>query len=444
MRIAFHCSYTPTLCWSRRFLDEGSEVLVYLKGDVTNRSGEGIVPVTHSQEQWLAWGAMDPNTIYFFDMSKSGELADRLRKAGRLVVNGGTFQDRLEFDREWGEEFAKKQGIQAPPTLTFNSISEVINFLRTNPKQKFGDGGWAWKASKDLGCDTTLVGKDSQQVIDHVEHIRRRFSDSVKCILQEKIDGVAVSTARWWNGITWVGPYQGTIENKKFMDGNLGPATGCSFDVVWFYWDDVPYVAECLKWEQLGDAFRKQNAGPGLYDINAILNKQGAWFLEWTPRLGVDSEITSQRGISNLSQFIENLVNGKDVEKFFNRKLAYFDVALSVPPYPMQDCQKGYKSPAPGIPIRGIDGLWDKNFVMGGMYHDKESGFCVGEPTGNLGYAVASGNSMKKVYEKLYTWVKENLIIPDLQYRTDAAKVLQDDVDKMKSFGFDTCPALRR
>lgn len=444
MRLAFLCSYTPTLAWPRRCLEEGAEVLVYLKGDITNKSGEGIVPITHSLEQWLAWGALDPQTIYFFDITKSGDIADKLRKAGRIVVNGGSFQDRLELDREWGENIAKKNGILTPPTYTFNSINEVIAFLKTNPQQQHGDGGWAWKASRDLGCDTTLVGKDSQQIIDHVEHIRTRFSDSVKCILQEKIKGVAVSTARWWNGIGWVGPYQGTLENKKFMNDNLGPATGCQFNVVWFYWEKEPTVAKSLRWEALAADFRKNNAPPGLYDINCIFNEKGAWYLEWTPRLGIDSEITSQRGIKHLSTFIENLAYGREVDSLFLKKQAYFDITLSVPPYPMQDCQKGYKSPAPGVPIRGIDGLTSGMFVMGGMYYDQQSGFSVGEPTGNLGFVVMAGNSMKKTYEKMYDWIKENLVIPDLQYRTDAQKVLQKDIDEMESFGFYTCPALRK
>lgn len=444
MKLAYFCASTPSLAWPRRMLEEGTEVLVYMKDGPSAKSGQGIVPVTYNQEEWLRWGAMDPQTIYFFDVTENGEIADKLRKAGRLVINGGTFQDRLELDRTWGENLMKKVGAMCPPTYSFGTISEVIAFLQSNPAQQEGDGGWAWKADKDIGCDTTLVSKDSQQIIDHVEHIRRRFGDSVKCILQEKIKGVAVSTARWWNGIGWVGPYEGTVENKKFLNDNLGPATGCQFNVVWFYWEKEPRVAQSLQWDRLAAEFRKNNAAPGIYDINSIFNKKGAWFLEWTPRLGIDADITSQRGITHLSRFLEDLVHGRPVDQYFNKKQAYFDVNISVPPYPMQKVQKGYKSPAVGVPIRGIDGLTNGMFVMGGMYFDPENGFSVGEPCGNLGFVISSGTSMSKTYKKMYDWIKENLVIPDLQYRTDAISVLQKDIDEMAEYGFYTCPALRR
>lgn len=444
MRFAFLCTYTPSLCWARRLLEEGHDVLVYLKGDLTNRSGEGIVPVTHSLSQWLAWGNQDPSTVYFFDMTKNGDLADQLRKAGKNVVNGGKFQDRLEMDRAWGEEIAKGVGILCPPTKEFSTISTAIAWLQTNPEQEFGDGGWAFKVNKDVGCDTTLVAKTTERLIDHMNHVRSRFSDNLKCIIQEKIKGVAVSTARWWNGWSWVGPYQGNVENKKLMNDNLGPSTGCVFGVVWFYMDENPKIAEDLKWEELAAVFRKNDAPAGLYDINSILDDRGAWFLEWTPRMGIDCEIASQRGIKHLGQFLYNLVMGRDVEAFFDKKQSYFDVCLSVPPFFLHEPQKGYKSPAVGVPIKGIDGLTDKNFVMGGIYFEKDSGFHVGEPTGNVGFLIGSGTSLKKGFEKLYAWCKDELVIPDLQYRTDAVKVLQGDLDEMRKYGYETSIYLRR
>lgn len=444
MRFAFLCSYTPSLCWARRLLEEGHDVLVYLKGDVKNRSGEGIVPKTHNMAEWLAWGAQDPMTIYFFDMTSNGELADRLAKSGKYVVNGGSFQDRLEFDRAWGEELAKSVGILCPPTKEFSTISAAIDFLKSNPKQECGDGGWAFKVSKDIGCDTTLVAKDTQRILDHMEHVRSRFHDNLKCIIQEKIDGVAVSTARWWNGRAWVGPYEGTIENKKLMNDNLGPSTGCSFCVVWFY-ETTPKIAEDLHWEELAGIFIKNKALPGLYDINAIVNDKGAWFLEWTPRMGIDSEIASQRGIKELGTFLQHLVLGLDVESLFDRRKSYFDITLSVPPYFIHECPKGYESPAVGVPIKGVDGLTEGNFVMGGIFFDtKTQCFKVGEPTGNLGYLVMAGTSLKKSMESLYDWCKEHLVVPDLQYRTDAVKVLQKDLDEYKAFGYETTSFLRR
>jgi phosphoribosylamine-glycine ligase len=445
MRVAFISLDGCTISWARRLLEEGCDVLLFVKKDRKNIIGKGIVPLATSLSEWLSWGAQDPNTVYMFDQTQMGELADSLRKSGKLVLNGGTFMDRLELDRHWGEGLATKCGVWAPPTYSFSSITETIEFLRTNPPQKFGDGGWAWKPDKDIGCDATLVAKDSDRIIDHVEHIRRRFSDNLKCILQEKIEGVAVSTARWWNGKQWATPMQATIENKKFLNDNLGPATGCSFNVVWFYKDTKEQkIHQALAWDKLEEVFRKEGAPPGLYDINAILNDKGAWFLEWTPRLGIDSEMTAQRAVSSLKDFVWTLATGGTVEHLINDEQCYFDVRLSVPPYPNHIETPGYKSPAIGIPVKGLDGLCSGMFVVGAMGYNEEEGFTVADDMGLLGYLVTSGRSMKKAYDEIYKYAKDELIVPDVQYRTDAVKVLQDDIDKMVKYGWPTTPYLRK
>lgn len=442
MRFAYHSFDGVTLSWARRLHDEGHEVLFYVKGDRKNTIGRGIVNVASSLAQWRAWGLMDPSTIYFFDATESGELADQLAKQGCLVVNGGTFQDRLELDRAWGADIATRAGILVPPTYKFGSIAEAISFLQSNPVQQAGDGGWAWKPDKDIGTDATLVAKDAETIVDHVQQISRRFGDGLKCILQERIDGVAVSTARWWNGKTWVGPIEGTIENKKLMNDNLGPATGCSLNVVWFYRDEDVRIAQELHFEALAEEFRRVKAPAGLYDINCILDKRGAWFLEWTPRLGVDSEITSQRGIMALGEFIHALVLGLPVDQYFDTDQAYFDVRLTIPPYPFHT--KEDKSPARDSRVKGEDGLWEGMFVAGDLAYNDELGLHSASDEGIVGFCVCAGRSVKKTYAKIYEWIKDNLKVPDLQYRTDAAKVIQEDLDKMAEYGFDTTPVLRK
>jgi phosphoribosylamine-glycine ligase len=444
MRVAFFSHDGATISWARRLMDEGCEVLLYVAQDRKNQIGRGIVPLASSKVQWLAWGAKDPRTVYMFDQTHHGELADSLRSSGKFVLNGGGFQDHLELDRHWGTEIVERAGVRTPPTYKFTSISETIAFLKSNPKQHFGDGGWAWKPDRDIGCDATLVSKDTERIMDHLQQISRRFGDKLKCILQEKIDGVAVSTARWWNGLGWVGPTQGTIENKKLMNDNLGPATGCSFNMVWFYWNNEVRINRELAWDKLAESFRQHNAPPGLYDINAILNSQGAWFLEWTPRLGIDSEMTSQRAISSLKDFLWALVTGGPVDDYFNTSKCYFDIRLSVPPYPNNIDVKDYKSPAIGVPIKGFDGLWDKNFVISGVSYDKDRGLTVADPGGLFGFATMEGTSLGETYKKLYKWVKDTLVVPDIQYRTDAAKIIQDDIDLMRTTGWELTPVLRK
>jgi hypothetical protein len=445
MKIAYHSLDGSTISWARRCYDEGADILLYIPTRESNRIGENIVPKTESKEEWMEWGNESPDTIYFFDASGSGELGDELKKEGKIVVGSGKFMDKLESDRKFGEELAKKVGISCPPVKNFTSISAAIAFLSKNPEQEVGDGGWAWKSNKYLGSDATLVSKDSEEITEHLEHVKERFGDNIKCILQEKIKGVAVSTARWFDGTRFVGPFEGTLENKKFMNDDKGPSTGCSLNTVWFY-TEIPRVAYELKWMDLEAEFVRNEAPPGLYDINAILDAEHAWFLEWTPRLGIDSELTSQRGITSLSGFLEALAAGKPVDHFFKVSTCYHGVRISIPPYPNEIdklAEMGDKNPAKGVRVRNVKDTWENFFVNMGCAWDKETGLYCVSPFGYLGCCVTDDPSITKGFEKIYKFL-EKLSVQDLQYRTDAAEVVLKDISKMLKMGWDTTPIMKR
>lgn len=445
MRFAFYSVEGASLSWQRRLFDEGHEVLVFIdkkNGKWQQRVGDGLVPKTGDFNTWLQFGAA-PGAITFFDFSGTGELADGLRRSGRLVIGGGTFCDKLEKDRPFGEAIAKEHDILAPPSYQFSTVSQSVAFLRKNPDQKAGDGGWAWKPNRSFGSDSTHVAKDTEKMLGWLERVAiPKAGDNNTCMLQERIKGVALSTARWWNGRGWVGPYEGTLEEKKFMPGDLGPSTGCSLNLVWFYPSQNPAIAEALQWERLADAFRKKDAPPGLYDINCIVDRRGAWFLEWTPRLGYDSELTSQRGITQLGAFLHALATGGDAGQYFDANKVYVGVRLTLPPYP--DAESGTtstKTAAMNVPILGgLDGLWDKHFVACGV-GKTDSGMAITDPGGYVGVAVSQGSSLKGCCDDVYAYLKD-LSIPNLQYRTDAEKIIQDDIDEMHKFGWETTPVL--
>lgn len=444
MRFAYYCVGGYTLAWQKRLVDEGHEVLVYhhVQEPRSHHVGRGIVPTTMSRAQWLEWGLRDPNTIFFFDLTSAGELADKLRDRGCLVVGGGKFMDRLEHERAFGEGIAERCGVKTPPTKAFSSVQESINYINATKTQQVGDGGWAWKPDRELGANASYVGSAEEVTRFLQRMILPRHGDRIKCIVQERVKGVALSTARWWNGKTFVGPYEGTIEHKKFMDHDVGPSTGCSFNVVWFYREEIPKIAYALAFNAIAKEFREKNAPPGLYDINCIVNNSGAWFLEWTPRLGIDSELTSQRGIAQLGAFLGALARGEAVDEFFNDDLAYMSVRLSVPPYPCEEKFLGeVRSPAIGVPLHGVDGLWSAHFVAAGI-KCTEQGYEVADPFGFVGVALAAGTSLTAGFEKVYAYVKK-LDIPGLQYRTDAAAVIGEDIKKMGQAGWGTTDILR-
>ena len=416
MRFAICTIEGSTLAWWRRLKDEGHDVLVYhypdKNGPGAHRNvGVGLVPIASSREAWVRWGAADNDTVWFFDCTGAGDFAESLRASGKMVVGGGKLPDRLETDREFGEKMAEKCGVLMPPSKTFTTITAAIEFLKSNPQQQYGDGGWAWKSSTYLEASATFVGKTSTDVIEYLEYARSRFRDNVTCVLQEKIDGVALSTAQWFNGRAWVGPVEATLEKKKFMNGEKGPATGCSLNTIWFYNDKNPKVCQALNWDAIGAMLREKNAPPGLYDINAIVNRRGAWFLEWTPRLGIDSELTSQRAIANLGEFLHALAVGGAVDDMFATHTAYHAVRLSVPPYPNEAKGVEKLKSAGGVMVNGADGLWKRHFVGVGLAKG-EHGLEVADPYGFVGVVVSEDVSLRDGYEAIYNYIDKKLRCP--------------------------------
>lgn len=426
-----------------RLRAEGCDVLMYTVSPGARRVGEGLIPLEHNREKWLAWGTSDQETLWFFDCTASDEfdsggLADRLRATGRFVVGGGTFMDKLEKDRSFGCKIASDVGALVPPTHEFGSVREAIAFIKSNPEQEAGDGGWAWKSDRDLGH--TFVG-DSDKVAVFLEMlVLPKFGDRIRCIVQERVKGTTIACGRWWNGSRFTGPFQGTLEHQALCNDDTGPGTGCAIQAVWFYRETYPKMARSLNWAALETEFRKRNAPPGLYDMNCIADRRGAWFLEWTPRLGIDSELTSQRAISSLSTFLMRLARGEDVDDLFDIENFYMSTRLWVPPYPAKNVS-ATDSVAIGVPVLGADGLYERYFVAGGVRLDEQMRLVVADPYGIVGIAMAADTSFERGFEAIDDYLKE-MKIPQAGWRTDGAKALMKDVEELAKAGWTTSDIL--
>ena len=71
-----------------------------------------------------------------------------------------------------------------------------------------------------------------------------------------------------------------------------------------------------------------------------------------------------------------------------------------------------------------------------------DQGFTVEAESGYAGVVVASGSSLKSCCDDIYAYLKDTLSIPNLQYRIDAEKIIQHDLDEMAALGWGTTPVL--
>lgn len=442
MRFAVYSIEGTSLSLCARLQDEGHDVLLYIKNNSAKLNGDGIVPKTANIGQWRAWGLHDPQTVYLFDCTGAGDLADDLRKRGCLVVGGGKFMDRLEGDRSWAESNAASLGIKVPDHDVFSNIPAAMVAARKI------DYECVFKTDKYLEASTTYVAESAEQMVQYLRGLQKRFGMGGKCLLQRKIPGVALSTAAWFNGKTFLGPFEGTIEHKKLMNGDIGPNTGCSFNSVWMYEDEYPAIAAALQWRALDSFFRHTQAPPGLYDINALVaSEDGEWggageafFLEFTPRFGYDSEPTAQKLLEvDLAEFYYKLATGQLTRAPFTTKGQAYSIRVSVPPYPYEHVEaKSGKESCVGTEINGADGLWAGMFAAYGVRENPQGEYEVSDPSGLVGIVATEGPSVEASDRECQAFLKKDLLIPNRQYRTDGATTVLEDAKSLAKLGFAT------
>jgi len=206
-----------------------------------------------------------------------GPISDKLRKTHK-VIGGGQEMARIEFDRKAGMDLAKKLGFDIPNHKIFKSLKEGAKFLEAN-KNKL----WYLKpfdnAGLDLTCCDTFPGELADMMLTTLPV--RFKKDNIEFMLQEKVDGVEVSSELWsrGDGSQLINPNR-TLELKKMMDGNLGVATGSQSNIVWRSPDASGVIFDFMQKPLFRDMC-KYYTGPT--DANCIITEDGKInFLEWT------------------------------------------------------------------------------------------------------------------------------------------------------------------
>src|SRR5437660_2777935 len=237
MKILIHSNNGDFLGIAERMQQEGHRVSVFIKEPSCRAMGDGLVKKVGS----LFEGVSDKPDAIIFDMSGEGETADRLRKAGLNVLGSSAFADKMELDRKFGIDLMRKNGIKIPVTQEFKNIDEAITFVKSKPQ------AYAIKMSGgESVCATSYVSKDEKDLLDYIgwQKERKLIKPGMEFILQEVIHGVEISTEVWFSHGKPLLPYNSTFENKKFLPGDLGPATGCETSAVFSYLSSSPKIIE--------------------------------------------------------------------------------------------------------------------------------------------------------------------------------------------------------
>ncbi|MBI5037541.1 MAG: phosphoribosylamine--glycine ligase [Candidatus Kerfeldbacteria bacterium] len=406
-----------------RVAQEGHEVKYWIAEEDDRDSADGFVNKVQNWREHTDWA----DVIVFDDVMGFGDTAQKLRSAGKLVIGGTPYTDRLEEDRTFGQEELKRHGVSIIPYQEFTDFDKAIEYVKMHPDEYvIKPSGEAQNIKRLL-----FVGmeKDGADVIRILQAYRHVWSHKIKVFqLQRKMTGVEVAVGTFFNGSQFITPVNINFEHKKLFPGNIGPATG-EMGTSMFWSEPNRLFNQTLR--KL-EATLARERYVGYIDLNCIVNGNGIYPLEFTARFGYPTiSIQQESMITPIGEFLYTLAAGTE-SKLKVKSGFHVGVRVVVPPYPYRD-KRTFDANSKGAVIvftgKNTDGV-----------HIEDVKLVNGEwiVTGSTGVAlivVGSGPTMRQAKDQAYNRIK-NILIPNMYYRTDIGDRWNDDSDKLHSWGY--------
>jgi phosphoribosylamine--glycine ligase len=402
--------------------NEGNEVRYFIRSKSEKDISDGFVEKIEDWESSKDWA-----DVIIFDDTGFGTIAERLRKEGKAVIGGTATSDRLELDRDFGQEQLKKAGLQTIPSWEFNTFDEAINFVKNNPER------YVVKPSGRAQDDKVLsfIGQeeDGLDVLAVLQRYKNAWSTKIKSFqIQRFVTGVEVAVGAFFNGEDFILPACINFEHKRMFNGEVGPSTGEMGTLMFWSEKSRLYEETLVKFGRI----LAEMGFVGYFDINCIVNSRGIYPLEITPRFGYPTINIQMEGItSKWGEFLYALANR---QQFALRSQRGFQigVVVAVPPYPFSDLAAYRRYSEDAVIIF-------KKAMSSGIHHG-DAKLINGDwqLAGSSGYALVvtgSGQTVEEARRETYSRVR-NVIIPNMFYRTDIGERWYRDTDLLLAWGY--------
>lgn len=416
---------------AQRVVEEGHRAVFYINEDKRRRIGNGLIEKSAVHETLIDDDGVVDNSVLrnvlhprpdcvVMDMVGKGygRLAEGIRKKGIAVIGGSAFGDQVELDRPYGAKVMKLMGINSPKTAVFKDYPKAIEYVKQTNKP------YVYKPSGNMPTSTTYVAQTPEDLIgmlDYYSDIKEEFE------LQEKVDGIEVSTELWYNGKEVLNVNH-TFEEKALCNGGVGPKTGAMGSVVWnsseatrLYKEGIGKIVPALK--------RHNYRGP--IDLNTIVSKDKLYGLEFTARFGYDAlfdflELYKGR----IGDLLYGVASG--VARHISMRTGWaLGLTIALPPFPLTDVEDEYSQ---DILLQGINSQNLKHLWFYDVYKKKGEYACAGNG-GNLGVVSARGETIREARRRAYRTLG-NLVIPDVIYRTDIGERAPSDHAQLRDWGW--------
>lgn len=268
---------------------EGHEAKYFIEEKAQKNVYDGFVPKTDDWKKDIDWA-----DVIIFDDIGYGKDADELRKKGKKVIGCSAYTDKLEDDRDFGQEELKASGVVVLPHWNFTSFDEAIDFVKKNPGRYVIKPSGQAQEEKEL----SFIGQeeDGKDLIQILERYKKKWAKAIKTFqIQKFAQGVEVAVGAFFNGKEFVTPICVNFEHKKMFPGDVGPNTG-EMGTAMYFAPPNRIFAETL------EKMKPQLATSGYcgyVDINCIANWRGVFPLEWTCRFGVPTIQIQMEGVTS-------------------------------------------------------------------------------------------------------------------------------------------------
>lgn len=400
--------------------EEGHQVRFFVRDKKMQDVGRGLIPRVRNWKEHVDWAH-----VIVFDDVEFGRDIERLRKRGYLVVGGNRFGDRLENERLLGQKIMMETGMRIPKSWRFRRFQDAIHFVKRKPRR------YVLKYNGQLERYLNYIGKleDGSDVVRILAEHERKWPRKRKIdfILQEFIDGVEMAVGAFFNGKHFAYPINVSFEHKHFLTGGIGPLTG-EMGTSMFYSEDGGKLFQetLLKIEP----YLARTNYRGFIDINSIVTERGAYPLEFTSRFGYPQlDIQQELHKTEWGELLFKLAKGT-LREFSVSQAFAIGVVIGAAGMPFEIAYNKYGR---GLPIYGITEE-NKKFIKLSQVCKKEGKYF----TAGSGYVLTvngSGKTIEEAKKRAYRIV-EQIIIPNIVYRTDIGDHWKTDAPKLKAWGY--------
>ncbi len=424
---------------------EKCETYLYVSDHDYEKIGEGIVPKLKDWE-WLE--CLGKGYIWCIDGCDDGKFQDWLRDKGEAVFGGSQQGDRLENERQLGQNWFKKAGFYQPESKNFKSIDAALAFVQKNKDKR-----WILKQNGGAPKSINHMGKfeGSEDMIYHLEELKKKWNEHdfgpVDFDMMEVVSGLEVAASVFFNGKEYLKDEKGKVvgylnfEEKKEVEKGMGVTCGEMGTTFIGVTEDNKLFRDIVINDKILNVLRASKFR-GVFDINAIKLDDGRIVaLEPTMRFGIPG--TSYEFIEGLDMPTSDLLSivaRGELKPIKIHTGPGMVLVVAGKPFPTEgDLPVGATSIGEklwilkeGKPVADFDEEMLKHIHLENFKKDTS------EATGETAYRVATSNgylltvtgregkTIKQVRENLIDFTKNSVYLPDMKIRHDIGQRVED------------------